>query len=76
MTTSVNSLKSQKTSTQTPNGQIVLMKLETKEDVNQIGLSVLLKYSVIDYVLPPTAKLTLSSHHNTLLPVTKTIWDV
>lgn len=73
---SSNSLKSQKVSIQENNGHNVLMKLEINKDVVHVGLLVLLKLSVIDYVLPQTVKLILYYHHNTQLLVIQTITDV
>jgi hypothetical protein len=48
------------------------MLSETKLVADHAGLSVLLKLSVIDFVLLLMVKLMLSFHHNTLLLVIKT----
>lgn len=76
--TYLNSPPSQLNSTPEPNGQTVFTKLETNNVAVHAGLSVLLKLSVIDYVLPQTVTPISSSPHNTpsLVTVTTTVVKV
>lgn len=76
MNISCNTLPSQSLSTPDNNGVTGFTQSEIKPDAVHAGLSVLVKLSVTDWLLPPTVKLTSSSLHNILYLVIETIWDV